>query len=169
MDIIAQPLTAEAFAAFGDVFAAPSQPGRTYIDAALGNARGDARLCLSVSRLTPFAEPEIAIKYLERHEFSSQTFIPMEVSRALVVVAPSGPDGGPDAAGLRAFVADAGQGFTYRMNVWHHGMTVLDAPASYAIVMHRTGGHDGPGPGDEEFVDLPQPVIVALPKLGAAA
>jgi hypothetical protein len=43
MPLLAQPLTAEAFAPFGDVFSRLDQPGRVYTEAALGNGRPDGR------------------------------------------------------------------------------------------------------------------------------
>jgi ureidoglycolate lyase len=67
----------------------------------------------------------LEVKLLERHEFSSQTFVPLDVGRWLVVVCPHAPLGGPDVAHSRALIAGPDQGITYRMNTWHHGFTVL--------------------------------------------
>jgi ureidoglycolate lyase len=95
---------------------------------------------------------------LERHEFSSQSFMPLDVSRWLVVVAPYGADGGPDPSRASAFVAGPGQGVTYHMGTWHHGLTALDRPARFAVFMWR----DGTGT-DEEFRQLAQPFTVQVP------
>jgi len=70
-----------------------------------------------------------------RHEFSSQTFVPLDVGRWLVVVCPHALLGGPDVAHGRAFIAGPDQGITYRMNTWHHGLTVLVRPGRFAIFM----------------------------------
>jgi ureidoglycolate lyase len=94
---------------------------------------------------------------LERHEFSSQTFVPIDVARWLVVVAPHAVGGGPDVSALRAFIATGRQGVTYKANTWHHGLTVLDRPGRFAVFMWRDGGK-----GDEEFVAVP-PFTVAIP------
>jgi ureidoglycolate hydrolase len=58
----------------------------------------------------------LEVKLLERHEFSSQTFVPLDVGRWLVVVCPHAPLGGPDVAHSRALIAGPDQGITYRMN-----------------------------------------------------
>jgi ureidoglycolate lyase len=161
MELIATPLTAAAFAPFGDVLAAPADPGRVYFPDGLANGRPSAALSLSLSRLTPAALP-LRSALLERHAFSSQTFLPLSVSRYLVIVAPPGADGGPDAGAVRAFVAGPGQGITYRAGTWHHGMTVLDRPAEFAVMMWRDGTA-----ADEEFVTLARELVIAVPT-GAA-
>ena len=78
MDIIAEPLTAEAFAPFGDVIDVPDDAGRTYYEDALGNLRAAAHASLSVS-LKAETPAAAAPTYMERHEFSSQTFVPLDV------------------------------------------------------------------------------------------
>ena len=99
------------------------------------------------------------VTVLERHEHSSQTFIPLSVKRYLVLATLDAPGGGPDLARLRAFVARAGQGVTYAMGTWHHPVTVLDGPASFAVLMWRDGTA-----GDEEFVPVTTPLTIVLPQ-----
>jgi ureidoglycolate lyase len=157
MEVIPQPLTREAFAPFGDVIDVPESPGRTYYDDALGNLRADARASLSLSLKPETPDRPLQTDYLERHEFSSQTFVPIDVARWLIVVAPHARAGGPDIAGIRAFIATGRQGVTYRPNTWHHGLTVLDRPGRFAVFMWRDGGK-----GDEEFVSVP-PFTICIP------
>jgi ureidoglycolate lyase len=92
---------------------------------------------------------------MERHEFSSQTFLPLRVARYLVIVAPNTPDDGPNLSQVCAFVASGRQGVTYRANVWHHGLTVLDSPGEFAVLMWCDGTDR-----DEEFRTLDQPFTV---------
>jgi ureidoglycolate lyase len=148
MRLILEPLTAEAFAPFGDVLAAPADPGRVYIEAALDNRRAHARPSLSFSTREPAALP-LASTTMERHRHSSQSFVPMEAGRWLVLVAPHGADGGPDMARARAFLAAPDQGVTYGADVWHHPSTVFDRIARFAIFMWKDGG-----PEDDEFVEV---------------
>lgn len=157
MEIRPQPLEASAFAAFGEVIAVPHETGRTYYEEALGNLRPYARPSLSLSLTPETAERPLRATMLERHEFSSQTFVPIDVARWLVVVAPHAVGGGPDVSALRAFIATGRQGVTYKANTWHHGLTVLDRPGRFAVFMWRDGGK-----GDEEFVAVP-PFTVAIP------
>jgi ureidoglycolate lyase len=148
MRLILEPLTAEAFAPFGDVLAAPADPGRVYIEAALDNRRAHARPSLSFSTREPAALP-LTSTTMERHRHSSQSFVPMEAGRWLVLVAPHGADGGPDMARARAFLAAPDQGVTYGADVWHHPSTVFDRIARFAIFMWKDGG-----PEDDEFVEV---------------
>ena len=157
MQIDPQALTQEAFAPFGDVIDLPSEPGRHYYDDALGNLRPGARPSLSVSLKPPTLDRPLRAELLERHEFSSQTFVPVDVGRWLIVVAPHGREGGPDLGGVRAFIATGRQGVTYRANTWHHGLTVLDRPGRFAVFMWLDGGK-----GDEEFVPV-EPFTIRIP------
>ena len=149
MEVVPQPLTREAFAPFGDVIDVPDAAGRTYYEDALGNLRPAARPSLSLSLKAETPDRPLRADTLERHEFSSQTFVPIDVGRWLIVVAPHAAAGGPDLGGIKAFIATGRQGVTYRANTWHHGLTVLDRPGRFAVFMWRDGGKR-----DEEFVPV---------------
>lgn len=142
-------LTVEAFTPYGDVLTLPTSAGRTYYNDALGNLRKEAKPSLSLSLREPSPALPLRATMLERHEYSSQTFIPIDVDQYLVVVAPHLPDGGPDIMQARAFLASGDQGVTYRADTWHHGMTVFGRPASFVVFMWAAGGE-----GDEEFVEV---------------
>jgi len=157
MELIPQPLTKEAFAPFGDVIDVPDVAGRTYYEDALGNLRDTAHASLSVSLKVETQDRPLRSDYMERHEFSSQTFMPLDVERWLIIVAPHAGAGGPDVSGMKAFIATGKQGVTYRPDTWHHGLTVLDRPGRFAVFMWRDGGK-----GDEEFVPVP-PFTVRIP------
>ncbi len=159
MHIIAEPLTGKAFAPYGDVLEAPAEFGRAYFDEGLSTSRAAAWPSLSVSLVRPLAKLPLEAKVLERHEFSSQSFLPLEVSRWLVVVAPHGADGGPDPSRAVAFLVGPGQGVTYHANTWHHPLTILDRPGRFAVVMWRDGSRT-----DEEFRTLEAPFTVELPQ-----
>jgi ureidoglycolate lyase len=156
--IIAEPLTERAFEPFGEVLAASDAPGRVFFNDALANARAGATVNLSIAKVSHTREAPFVGRMLERHEFSSQTFLPLKVSRYLVVVAPGAAGGGPDVSRVRAFLAGPRLGITYRMGTWHHGLTVLDEPAEFAVLMWCDGTS-----GDEEFVPLAEPFTVVLP------
>lgn len=156
--IVAEPLTAEAFKLFGAVLEGPPTPGRVFVSETLANGRAHAPVCLSVATVEPKKDLPLRVTVLERHEHSSQTFVPLSVSRYLVLATLDAPGGGPDLTRLRAFVARAGQGVTYAMGTWHHPVTVLDTPASFAVLMWRDGT-----PGDEEFVPITTPLTVVVP------
>lgn len=154
MEIVARPLDAEAFAPFGQVFGTPARPERIDLDLALVNHRSAARPTIALIRAAPVALP-FETTVLERHRFSSQTFVPARVARYLVVVAPGAVDGGPDLTGIRAFVATGGQGVNYVAGTWHHGLTVLDAEATFTMVMWNDGSDQ-----DTEFVTLPETLVI---------
>lgn len=157
MHLNAEPLNAEAFAPYGDVLEAPPDPGRIYFNAGLHNGRTDARPNLSVSHVLPLAALPLSATRMERHEFSSQTFMPLDAGPWLVIVAPKAAGGGPDGAKARAFIAGPGQGVTYRADTWHHPLTVLERPARFVVFMWQNGSTT-----DEEFVTLDAPFTVGV-------
>ncbi len=155
--IVAAPITAEAFAPYGDVLTCPGEPGRVYFDQGLANGLPEFGASLSLSHVAPVAAMPLRVWQMERHEFSSQSFVPLDVARYVIVVAPKTEGGGPDADKARAFLVPGDVGITYHINVWHHPLAVLDRPARFAVVMFRDGG-----PRDEEFVPVPEPFLVTL-------
>lgn len=148
--MICAPLTAEGFAPFGDVLIAPGQPGRRYFDDALESTGAGARPSLSIAHRQPVASMPLQVTTLERHPFTSQTFLPLSGGRWIIIVCPSRHDGVPEVASACAFVAGRDQGVTYRRGVWHHPHTVLDVPACHAVWMwcHKREP-------DDEVVDVP--------------
>jgi allantoicase len=103
------------------------------------------------------------IEALERHQYSSQSFVPMggcQDGRYLVIVALADPGGlfrfsqnsaltacsamgKPDPATLRSFVATSGQGISYKPNVWHHPLIALREgqtdPMEFICSVYETG------------------------------
>ena len=125
-------------------------PGRTYFEDALATLRPKARPSISLTVKEPLAAMPLRSTIMERHEFSSQSFIPQEAGRWLVIVAPhAAGGGGPDMARARAFLARPDQGVTSGADVWHHPFTVLVREARFVIVMWRDGTNT-----DEEFVQV---------------
>ena len=93
------------------------------------------------------------IRILERHPFTTQTFIPMGLDAAdqstkyLVIVAPTLPptsnfpdQGPPDLANVRAFLADGGQAVTYGAGTWHAPMVVVGARRVDFVVVQFSNG-----------------------------
>ena len=62
------------------------------------------------------------------------------VKRYLVVVC-AGADA-PDLATLKAFIAGADQGITYRPGIWHHPLIALDRQTDFACLVHEDGTDD---------------------------
>ncbi len=132
---------------FGRVVSAGLEPGSP---ANQGTAvRFD--LCSELTSTRPHAKPNLAvfrsvakslphdIVLLERHPCSTQVFIPMVVSRYLVCVAPTLPDGAPDLSGMKAFVCQPGQGVAYAPGTWHHPMVALDTPGEFTMLAWEDG------------------------------
>ncbi len=153
--ITAEPLQVDNFSEFGAVIQRPPAGVRRYYNELLENSRADARVDLSLASIAPVGNLPMRATVMERHPFSSQTFLPLQASRYLVIVAPDNDDGSPDLTRVRAFVSGSDQGITYRCGVWHHGMTVLDETAVMAIVMWCDGSSK-----DEELVTLETPFDV---------
>ena len=165
IEIVAKALTAEAFAPYGEVLALRSgTPGtRESFAAAMDNLRDDARLNVSITRHNATQVP-LKVEWMERHPFSGQTFVPVDNSRYLMMVAPSDDLGEPDLSRLEAFVAGPEQGINYRAGVWHHPFTALDRSAE-CVVFRFDNGSDR----DTDWFEVADgPVVGIVPPSGQA-
>jgi ureidoglycolate lyase len=158
--LIAEPLTAAAFAPFGTVVAWPGGDGRAInagssrradLDDALQLVAQDGAPRLAIYRAEARTFPFTA-KQLERHKLGSQTFIPLGAARFVILVAPAGAK--PQADSLRAFVTDGRQGVSLAPGTWHHGLLALDA-ADFAVIERAAPEEDC------ELATLDQPVAIA--------
>lgn len=145
-DLTPEPLTAAAFAPFGDVIEVSDRADRIGINRGwtdrydrlasldVGDQGGGGTI--SIFRARPL-DPLI-LRVFERHPLGSQAFMPLSGRPYLVAVAPHGRF---DAKGVRLFEATARQGVQYAKNTWHHFVLALDAESDFLVV-------DRAGPGD---------------------
>ncbi len=164
-NLVAKPLIAAAFEPYGEVIdLGQGDPGtRDSFAAAMDNRRPDARLNVSVSRAHETPVP-LLVKWMERHPHSGQTFVPIELSRYLMLVAPSDNEGQPRMDRLEAFVAGPGQGINYRAGVWHHPFTALDRPSECLVLRFDDGSDE-----DTEWFEVADgPTIGVKPSSGAS-
>lgn len=151
--IIAAPLTAEAFAPFGDVIALKDQPDKIINQGLCGRHHDLARMDFSDGRagISLFdAEPRALpyrLEMVERHPLGSQAFLPLNPAPFLVIVAED--DGGKPAT-PRAFLTAPGQGINLLRNTWHGVLTPLHAPGLFAVI-DRIGPADSPDENLEEY------------------
>ena len=138
-----EPLTAAAFAPFGDVIEPASAKATYAINegtatryhdlARIDTASGDGRTVVSIFRAQPRAFPFV-VEMLERHPLGSQAFVPLGPAPYLVVVG-TGADDAP-----RAFLARDGQGVNFHRGTWHHPLLALELESAFLVI-------DRAGPG----------------------
>jgi ureidoglycolate lyase len=141
-----QPLTAEAFAPFGDVIEASDRAEQIAINygmttrfddlAAVDVGDEGGRAIISIFRGKPLTPP--VLKIFERHPLGSQAFVPLNALPFLVAVAPAGDF---DPAAIRLFRAAPTQGVNYAKGVWHHFLLPLEGESDFLVI-------DRAGPGD---------------------
>ncbi len=148
LQLTAEPLTPQAFAAFGEVIDHRSAEffminnGRTrrYHDLAKVETLGEgARTLISIFITQPVQLP-LELTFLERHPLGSQAFVPLHRERFVVVVAPAGDV--IDPAQVRAFVTDGRQGVNYRAGTWHAIQSVLECEGEFLVVDRGGVGHN---------------------------
>ncbi|HEY0651007.1 ureidoglycolate lyase [Phenylobacterium sp.] len=158
--VIPEPLTADAFAPFGDVIEASDRAEAkpinygwtTRFNALTDVAVGDGQAIISIFRSKPLTPP--ILKIFERHPLGSQAFMPLQGRPFLVAVA---PPGGFHPAKVRVFRAEANQGVNYAKGTWHHFLLALEAESDF-LVVDRDGG---PGENLDE-VELPEADWIAV-------
>ena len=156
--ILTEPMTATAFAPFGDLLDCAGDPdklinqglcGRYHDRASLDFADGRAGISLFKAELRSLP---YTLDLLERHPLGSQAFVPMSHDPFLVIVAPD-DDGKPVTP--RAFLTQAGQAINFHRNTWHGVLTPLSGTGLFAVI-DRIG--DGTNL-QEHWLDTPYEVI----------
>ncbi len=87
----------------------------------------------------------LRIGQAERHEHSSQMFVPMSVERYLVIVW----EGHPHRSAAHGFIGGPDDVVIYNPGVWHHGIIAIGGRGVFASAMWRTRGGR-----DVEFLNL---------------
>ena len=149
-----RPLTAAAFAAFGDVLEVHGDPDRLINQGLCGRYHdrakldfSDGRAGISLFKAQPRSLP-MKLEMVERHPDGSQAFLPMSMDSFLVVVAPD--EGGRPGQPV-AFVSEPVQGVNYHRGVWHGVLAPLSEPGLFAVV-----DRIGEGPNlQEHWFDTP--------------
>lgn len=157
-----KPLTAEAFARFGDVIEArgasrlinESHAKRYHDLAGLDLLADGGRPIVSIFHSTPPAYP-FAIREMERHPKSTQAFMPLSGRPFLVVAAPPGVF---DESAIEAFVASPEQGINLHKGVWHHFNLALEAESAF-LVIDRDAADE-----NTDAVKLSAPILLHAPE-----
>lgn len=153
-DIRISPLTAQAFAPFGDVLNCAGDPDKIINAGLCGRFHdrakvdvGDGRAGISLFRSELRKLPYL-LDMVERHPDGSQAFIPMSMDPFLVIVA--GDDLRP-----KAFITAPGEAINFHRGVWHGVLTPLSGPGLFAVI-----DRIGEGPNlQEHYFDTPYRVI----------
>jgi len=145
--LVLEPLTAEAFAPFGEVIQRQGVTpqsinyGRTQkfadlarIDTAAEGGETTVHLYRSEAVMLPFQ-----IERMERHPLGSQAFMPLHQQPFPVIVAPPGDD--PEFQTIRGFITNGEQGINLHKGVWHHYQVSLAGNCVY-LVIDRKGPHN---------------------------
>jgi len=146
-------LTADAFAAYGDIIEARDAPTRMINQGMCGRHHDLASLDFSDGRagISLFDAKARGLPHLvdmvERHPDGSQAFVPLDGVPFLVVVA---DDAGGVPVNLKAFLTAPGQSINLYRGVWHGVLAPIGAPGKY-IVVDRIG--EGPNLEEHWFDD----------------
>ena len=143
-----QPLTTNAFKAFGEIIDATGVPdkiinqglcGRYHDLANLDFTSGKAGISVfnAEARSLPFK-----LEMMERHPEGSQAFIPMHQYPFLIIVSHD-KNGVPDTP--ISFISKPGQGINIFKNTWHGVLCPLHSPGLFAVI-----DRIGEGPNLEE-------------------
>ena len=158
-----EPLTASAFAPFGDVIHTSEAVKSFSINygnttrfhdlAEIDCLNEGGKTIVSIFRSNPLSLP-IEVKLLERHPISSQAFIPLSSGPYLVIVAPKENAGELDESKIKVFLAQSGQGVNYHAGTWHHFSLALNQSSDFLVIDRA-----GEGKNCDE-VDLKKPFSI---------
>ncbi|MED5533697.1 MAG: ureidoglycolate lyase [Pseudomonadota bacterium] len=161
LSLMPQPLTAQAFAAFGDVIEARSDTvininqgtsQRFHDLARVDVASGEGHPLVNIFRASPYPEP-LTLSMMEKHPRGSQLFMPLQQHAYLVAVAQASDQ--VSAGDITVFSASGDQGVNFQPGTWHHPLLVL-VQQDFLVV-------DRGGKGDNLVEqDLDQSVLISL-------
>ncbi|WP_120634310.1 ureidoglycolate lyase [Ruegeria sp. EL01] len=156
--IVTEPMSANAFAPFGDLIEVSGTPDKSINQGKCGRYHDRAVMNFEEGRagISPFDANPRSLPYrldmVERHPEGSQAFIPMTENPFLVIVVLT-EQGGPGQPW--AFLTKPGQAVNYHQAVWHGVLTRLHSPGLFAVV-----DRIGEGPNLEEYwFDTPYQVV----------
>lgn len=165
--ILIEPISREAYSPYGSLIAADESVPFRLVNMAtakrfnhlaeVANLRADsAKLNLCVFRCSPLTEQELEIKLLEKHQFSTQVFLPMSSDAKFLVIVCLGKDK-PDLSTLKAFEASNSQGISYYPGVWHYPITAVGRQVDFACLVHEDDTAN-----DCEIFNLDPPIEIVL-------
>jgi ureidoglycolate lyase len=163
MKLQIEPLTKEAFAAFGDVievegsdhFTINNGSTERYHDLAKVDVGDKGRVLVNIFRAKPLEYP-LNIRMVERHPVGSQAFIPLGNNPYLVLVA-----SGQEVVSfetIKVFHATGHQGVNYYAGTWHHPVLALEAVSDFLVIDRGGEGNNC----DEFFFQDPAEFLLEL-------
>lgn len=155
-----EPLTAAAFAPFGEVIETTREPihinagfARRFNDLCtvdVDHEGGETNVSIFIAKARTLP---LTVTMMERHPLGSQAFIPMQNAPWLAVVC-ADPD---DPASFRAFSVPGDRGINYARNTWHFPLITFGEGDRFLVV-------DRKGPGNnlvEQMLTPARPLIAA--------
>lgn len=138
----ARPVDAAALAPYAIVLHAADGKARAFAEVM---EKGDVPGAHAFTILCPKrVDGVLRVAALERHPHSTQSFVPIKAGRWLILVAPKTGSGEPDMDRALAFIAGSEDAICIGQDVWHAGLTVLDQPAQFGMIMWKAeNGEDG--------------------------
>ena len=165
--IKARPLERSAYEKYGKIIAgfedtpyvsANMDTARRYNNLCdLENLRADkAKLNLCVFECSPVRQIPVQIKLLEKHQYSTQVFLPTSSDALFLTIVCQGKDS-PDLDTLTAFVCEGSIGISYYPGIWHYPMTCLDNSVIFNCLVYEDGTKD-----DCNIFELDTPISIEL-------
>jgi ureidoglycolate hydrolase len=150
-----QPLNHELYKEYGSVISTRSdvEPKSANLDTAkkynwlsdFKNLKpGVAKTNVCLFRSNPMVQSSqtiFEVKILERHNKSTQIFIPMGNVKSYLVLVSLG-ESEPDLKTLKAFLATGLQGVSYHPGVWHHPLIAIEQESEFACFVHEDGSSE---------------------------
>ena len=156
-----EPMTAESFAPFGEVWDAPEQPADRRAMTRTGYAH-DGRTTVNV-----IWQPQagLAFHVLERHFGVTQSFVQLSGAPAVVCAAPptatDDPGDVPEPASVRCFRIDPARGWSFRRGTWHSlNRFILSPPGATFLILNSD-------PNPTQMVDYEAGRAMVYQDLGA--
>ncbi len=152
--IIAEPLTKEAFAPFGQVIGTHertpdmSNEGFDYFHNEMDISNFEVKTTFGWLDMKPKA---LELTSLQSLKYSDEGYFPTDGKKSVIPVAPHNPETGlPDYDNLRLFILDKGMGVLVDKHIWHLAPYPLEGVGSFILMVRNDCFLEG---GEELLVD----------------
>ncbi|MEM6818713.1 MAG: ureidoglycolate lyase [Pseudomonadota bacterium] len=143
IEVSVVPITAAAFAPFGEVIE-PAEQTAAMVNGqrferfdALANVHcGDAPVNIGIMRCATATTLPCEMTVVERHPLGSQAFLPLDTLHYVIAVAPPQPQ--PDPTLFQGFVVPPRTGINMRAGVWHVPLLGSKVGQTFAVIDRAT-------------------------------
>ncbi|ENT4821195.1 MAG: ureidoglycolate lyase [Klebsiella michiganensis] len=136
-EVMVAPVDASVFSPFGILLSGAG------IKATHKHNAANSATCIETIQVSELSHAGYCdIDAMEKHDFSTQTFFPLDMAQYLIVVCASNEEGLPDITQVRAFSVQGNEALQYHPGTWHCNIATLYRPGLFVNLVEKNNSSD---------------------------